>query len=314
MTNNSSAFYNSSSSFTSTPSCQTEVEIWLDYPNPKLLAAARVLDGYEMLQILLTCSVILISVVGNIGVMVVFSLTPTIRSTLNCYLVNLAMADLFITTLCWPTIVNRITSPLYVLGHFLCRLHVLVQGTCVNVSVLTLGAVACNRAYAVLFPFQAHTANPRLVPLFLFLWGLSFTLAFPGFLVRDTIVYKWNDLDEIQCTDQPTCQAWSTQAYQFYRILVSPMHHVFRTRVRDAGWVQCDSGEAVVYEKGPQFTLSTRHIITTITSLLYRCLTSCSSYQGQASDSKDDRNRVIRVRFLLGSPSLLVALRHRLLQ
>ncbi|KAK3864730.1 hypothetical protein Pcinc_029590 [Petrolisthes cinctipes] len=190
MTNNSSVFYNSSSSFTSSPSCQTEVEIWLDYPNSKLLEAAKVLDGYEVLQILLMCAVILISVVGNIGVMVVFSLTPTIRSTLNCYLVNLAVADLFITTLCWPTIVNRITSPLYVLGHFLCRLHVLVQGTCVNVSVLTLGAVACNRAYAVLFPFQAHSANPRLVPLLLLLWGLSFTLAFPGFLIRDTIVYK----------------------------------------------------------------------------------------------------------------------------
>ncbi|KAK3852260.1 hypothetical protein Pcinc_041147, partial [Petrolisthes cinctipes] len=141
-------------------------------------------------QILLMCVVILTSVVGNIGVLVVFSLTPTIRSTLNCYLVNLAVADLLITTLCWPTIVSRITSPLYVLGHFFCRLQVLVQGTCVNVSVLTLGAVACNRAYAVLLPLQAHSANPRLVPLLFSLWGLSFTLAFPGFLVRDTIVYK----------------------------------------------------------------------------------------------------------------------------
>ncbi|KAK4329455.1 hypothetical protein Pmani_000212 [Petrolisthes manimaculis] len=171
-------------------------------------------------EILLMCAVILTSVVGNIGVLVVFSLTPTIRSTLNCYLVNLAVADLLITTLCWPTIVSRITSPLYVLGHFFCRVQVLVQGTCVNVSVLTLGAVACNRSYAVLFPLQAHRANPRLVPLLLLLWGLSFTLAFPGFLVRDTIVYKWNDLDEIQCTDLPTCHHWSIQTYQAYRILV----------------------------------------------------------------------------------------------
>ncbi|KAK4329454.1 hypothetical protein Pmani_000211 [Petrolisthes manimaculis] len=44
MTNNSSVSYNSFAS------CQTEVEVWLDYPNPKLLQAARVLDAYEILQ------------------------------------------------------------------------------------------------------------------------------------------------------------------------------------------------------------------------------------------------------------------------
>ncbi|KAK3850562.1 hypothetical protein Pcinc_042742, partial [Petrolisthes cinctipes] len=95
MTNNSSASYNnnitmtnnSSASYNSFASCQTEVEVWLDYPNPKLLEAATVLDGYEMLQECWWC----------------FPSPPTIRSTLNCYLVNLAVADLLITTLCWPT-------------------------------------------------------------------------------------------------------------------------------------------------------------------------------------------------------------------
>ncbi|XP_071537916.1 QRFP-like peptide receptor [Panulirus ornatus] len=190
-----------------------------NYPFPQLAHAARNLDVYEILQVVLMSVVFVVSVCGNVVVIVVVYFNNFLRSTVNYYLVNLAVADLLITVFCWPTIVNRITSPLYLLGRPLCRISVLTQGMCVTVSVLTLATVACDRVYAVLLPIQARSKSSRPLTLIVVLWVVSFAVAFPSFYVRDTRVFQWYDLREETCMDL-LCSRTANVVFTYYRILL----------------------------------------------------------------------------------------------
>ncbi|XP_053633197.2 substance-P receptor-like isoform X1 [Cherax quadricarinatus] len=190
-----------------------------NFPKPHDVDLARHLDVYEVLQVVLMGLMFVMSLCGNLMVMLVVYLNTFLHSTINYYLVNLAVADLLITVFCWPTIVNRITYPLYLLGRPLCRISVLTQGTCVTVSVLTLATVACDRVYAVLLPIRAHSASSKPLTIIVILWLFSFAVAFPSFYVRDTRVIQWNDLHEESCADF-LCSDTHRQIFNYYRILL----------------------------------------------------------------------------------------------
>lgn len=189
------------------------------YPCPELLERGRALDDFEKVQVALVVALMVASVAGNAAVVAVISLNRFLRTSVNYYLANLAVADLLITLTCWPTLVNRFTAPLYVLGRPLCKMTVLALATCINVSVLTLAVVAGGRLYAVLFPLRALRTSSRPVLLISFLWVASFVLALPAFYVRDTQVVEWNDLVEESCGDV-LCSASSSAAFRYYRILL----------------------------------------------------------------------------------------------
>nr|WOA03698.1 CHH family candidate receptor A34beta3 [Carcinus maenas] len=189
------------------------------YPCPEMLERGRALDDYEKVQVALVVALMVSSVAGNAAVVAVISLNRVLRTSVNYYLANLAVADLLITLTCWPTLVNRFTAPLYILGRPLCKMTVLALATCINVSVLTLAVVAGGRLYAVLFPLRALRSSSRPVLIISFLWVASFVLAFPAFYVRDTQVAKWDDLVEESCSDV-LCSSWSASVFRYYRILL----------------------------------------------------------------------------------------------
>ncbi|XP_042210791.1 5-hydroxytryptamine receptor 1B-like [Homarus americanus] len=195
-----------------------------NYPKP--LDGVWHLDLYEVLKVLLMGSVVLVSVMGNLMVMVVVYVNNFLHSTINYYLVNLAVADLLITAFCWPTIVNRITTPLYLLGRAMCRISVLTQATCVTVSVLTLAVVACDRVYAVLLPIRARSASSRPLTLIIILWLFSFAISFPfhpvvSFLTLASYSNQWNDLLEESCGDVLfSCNPSYRSVFNFYKIML----------------------------------------------------------------------------------------------
>ena len=68
------------------------------------------------------------SVLGNGAVVVAVFYNPALRSTINYYLVNLAIADVLIALCCmWPHLVNDLTKPAFVLGAFMCKFNAFAQ-------------------------------------------------------------------------------------------------------------------------------------------------------------------------------------------
>ncbi|XP_037783050.1 orexin receptor type 2-like [Penaeus monodon] len=179
------------------------------------------LDGDAVLKISLMAHVVLLSVCGNLSVMAVVYLSASLRSTVNYLLVNLAVADFLFTIFCWPSIVNRITSPLYVLDRSICKINVLVEVTSLTVSVLTLVAVACDRLYAVTMPIRARNATDCPSATIATIWVVSVVVALPSFYMRDLQIVQWSDYSMKTCTDVlHLCTEAIRQAFRYYHILL----------------------------------------------------------------------------------------------
>lgn len=82
----------------------------------------------EYIKITFTVAVIIAALTGNIGIILAISLHRSLRTTINYYLVNLAIADIFICTFCMSVyLINHLTEPLFILGPIVCKLNAFCQ-------------------------------------------------------------------------------------------------------------------------------------------------------------------------------------------
>lgn len=71
---------------------------------------------------LLYCLIFLIGVLGNILVVVVITLSRSMKTTVNKYLLNLCVADLLVIIICMPTALTDIyTTEVWYFGEFMCK-------------------------------------------------------------------------------------------------------------------------------------------------------------------------------------------------
>jgi heme/copper-type cytochrome/quinol oxidase subunit 4 len=83
---------------------------------------------------------IVMSVIGNLAVIVTVACRRSMHTTTNYYLVNLAVSDLAVTLSCsWVHLVSDLTEG-WILGSFFCKANSFVQGQNVinRFSVLTV--------------------------------------------------------------------------------------------------------------------------------------------------------------------------------
>ncbi|XP_066953364.1 orexin receptor type 2-like [Macrobrachium rosenbergii] len=82
----------------------------------------------EMLKMAAYVLVFLVSLSGNLLVILVVYYNAHMRTSINQYLVNLAAADLLVTLVCmWVHIVRHLSHPNYVLPAVVCKLDGFVQ-------------------------------------------------------------------------------------------------------------------------------------------------------------------------------------------
>jgi len=82
----------------------------------------------EYIKIIVTVIVILVALAGNLGIIIAVSFNRTLRTTINLYLVNLAVADILICSLCMTVyLINQLTEPQFILGPVVCKLNAFVQ-------------------------------------------------------------------------------------------------------------------------------------------------------------------------------------------
>lgn len=143
-------------------------------------------------------------VLGNGVVIAVVRKTPSMRTTTNYLLLNLAVADLLTLLLC-PAIYDfalnhsRMNSTL---GDIVCKLFAGNAVVCItfDASVLTLCVIAVERYVAIVKPFQSSSwnissNNTNLV--IVGIWVLSFILSFPDSLWT---IYKKDPSSSYPCT------------------------------------------------------------------------------------------------------------------
>ncbi|KAK7112272.1 substance-P receptor-like [Littorina saxatilis] len=146
-----------------------------------------------------------VAVFGNLLVIIVVARSPRMRSTTNCYIANMAVADLLIALVpMWIHVTTDVISmdqDGWALGSFLCKFNSFVQVTAMVASVMTLMAIAGDRFFAIIFPLKARVTERRVGVVVVFLWLCALGIGLPPLFFYTYTERQWKDYLETFCTD-----------------------------------------------------------------------------------------------------------------
>ncbi|KAM9856994.1 G-protein coupled receptor 83-like [Aulostomus maculatus] len=103
--------------------------------------------------------IIVISLFGNTLVCHVVVKNKRAQSATSLFIMNLAVADIFITVLNTPFTLVRFVNSTWVFGKTMCHISRFAQYCSLHVSALTLTAIALDRRQVILYPLR-----PRMSP------------------------------------------------------------------------------------------------------------------------------------------------------
>ncbi|WAR28725.1 OX2R-like protein [Mya arenaria] len=121
-----------------------------------------------------------VGVLGNILVCFAVCRNKEMRTVTNIFMVNLAVADLNVILVLLPS-------------------SLLVDTTCISVSILTLCAISIERWYAICRPLSFHSSIQRARITIAVIWAVSLCVALPEFLASTVIPYRPDTLFRTMC-------------------------------------------------------------------------------------------------------------------
>lgn len=173
---------------------------------------------WEAILTIITLSfIILVTIVGNVLVILsVFTHKP-LRIVQNFFIVSLAVADLTVAILVMPLNVMLSILGRWVLNIHICKMWLTSDVLCCTASILNLCAIALDRFWAITDPInyaQKRTLK-RVLLLIGGVWILSLIISSPPLI-------GWNDWPENEEFDkQQDCKLTGRQGYVIYSSLGS---------------------------------------------------------------------------------------------
>ena len=138
----------------------------------------------------LMLSVIIISVGGNVMVLMSYKRGCLLVDAHSLYLLNLAVSDLLISVVCMPLhLVSTLFSSGWPLGPVLCKIYTAVQLTLLNVTTFVLVLVALNGLVQVNVGLRstAIEAKRKAYILLAACWFLAIVIHVPETIVRGAV-------------------------------------------------------------------------------------------------------------------------------
>lgn len=143
----------------------------------------------------LLSTISLLTLVGNVLVVITFIKTTDLRTSSNYYLINLAISDVICVMLNWPLYATEgmlrpggslISQP--ILASISCKLGIYTRSLSYAVSILSLMLIAIERFIATVFPLKAVQLTGEIRKTFLFLSWLLPALGLVPFLIYAKII------------------------------------------------------------------------------------------------------------------------------
>ncbi|XP_072230739.1 cholecystokinin receptor-like [Leuresthes tenuis] len=127
-----------------------------DLPKP----ATRTLE-IDSFRILLYSLIFLLSVFGNLLIIVVLMLNKRMRTVTNSFLLSLAVSDLMMAIFCMPfTLIPNILED-FIFGATMCKIATYLMGVTVSISTFSLVAIAIERYSAICNPLKSRAWQTR---------------------------------------------------------------------------------------------------------------------------------------------------------
>uniref|UniRef100_A0A8C5FD40 Gastrin/cholecystokinin type B receptor n=1 Tax=Gadus morhua TaxID=8049 RepID=A0A8C5FD40_GADMO len=131
------------------------------YPPPPFSSPPLPPGEDHTLRILLYSLIFLLSVLGNLLIIVVLAVNKRMRTVTNTFLLSLALSDLMMALFCMPF--NLIPSLLkdFIFGAAMCKIVAYLMGTSVSISTFSLVAIAIERYSAICNPLKSRVWQTR---------------------------------------------------------------------------------------------------------------------------------------------------------
>uniref|UniRef100_A0A673W8R7 Gastrin/cholecystokinin type B receptor n=1 Tax=Salmo trutta TaxID=8032 RepID=A0A673W8R7_SALTR len=135
----------------------------------------------DSVQILLYSLVFLLSVFGNLLIIVVLTVNKRMRTVTNSFLLSLAVSDLMMAVFCMPfTLIPNMLED-FIFGAAMCKTVTYFMGLSVSISTFSLVAIAIERYSAICNPlksrvWQTHSHAYRVIAA---IWVLSLVMMVP---------------------------------------------------------------------------------------------------------------------------------------
>lgn len=143
-------------------------------------------QAVEILKYLVYGVIFLTSLCGNCFVCWVVWRRLRMRTVMNYYLVNLAVADLAFTLICIPfDLPVQLKSCIWPYSEALCKALFPLQTICAYASVFTLTAIGFSRYRAIVHPLKTQMSLVATKGCILTIWITSFIFVLPYILVLE---------------------------------------------------------------------------------------------------------------------------------
>ncbi|XP_071361217.1 neuropeptide Y receptor type 2 [Trachinotus anak] len=179
------------------------------------------LVGVQVILILAYSTIILFGVIGNSLVIYVVYKFKNLRTVTNFFIVNLAVADLLVNTLCLPfTLVYTLYGE-WKFGQVLCFMLPCAQGMAVHVSTITLNIIALDRHRSIVYHTETKMSKDMCTVVIVITWAVSALLASPLAIFREYGTVDLSPDESIQvCTEKWPESSMNGSIYSISMLLV----------------------------------------------------------------------------------------------
>ncbi|XP_010878704.1 cholecystokinin receptor [Esox lucius] len=135
----------------------------------------------DSLRILLYSVIFLLSVFGNLLIIVVLTVNKRMRTVTNSFLLSLAVSDLMMAIFCMPfTLIPNLMED-FIFGAAMCKILSYLMGVSVSISTFSLVAIAIERYSAICNPLKSRAWQTRshAYRVIAATWLLSFMIMSP---------------------------------------------------------------------------------------------------------------------------------------
>ncbi|KAM6903082.1 tachykinin receptor 1b [Xenentodon cancila] len=127
------------------------------------------------------CSIVVVSVVGNVVVIWIILAHSRMRTVTNYFLVNLAFAEAAMSV--FNTVINFVYAVHndWYFGLVYCRFHNFFPIAAIFASIYSMTAIALDRYMAIIHPLQQRLSSTETRVVIGVIWTLALLLAFPQY-------------------------------------------------------------------------------------------------------------------------------------
>ncbi|XP_073711500.1 trace amine-associated receptor 2-like [Misgurnus anguillicaudatus] len=138
------------------------------------------LTGVKVAMYAFILLIILMTVFGNLLIIISISHFKQLQSPTHLILLSLAVCDFLLGSLTMPYSMVRSVEGCWFLGDVLCKVYISLDMTLCNVSILHLCLISIDRYWAIYYPlkYKMRVTNNTMTVTITFTWIFSFVYSF----------------------------------------------------------------------------------------------------------------------------------------